>query len=244
MIFDISRFRLWITHHPFNFLFQIKRTLSDPDWEVVTRLSNSLFNNADLGGKGYSTTLYVALALKEWLILHNHSGESSILRKDLLTLARGHLEVWLLRGIAAEAHHLRRSRELYASFFQQFPEYTAARDLVDYCKVLLFLGELQLAAEVIVRVVTTFEGDPQISNYLFYAGVIFKSMGDYERASTYFFEANESGPPRYFSQIEMMTVISRNLEAMSEDNTEGEENDDAYRMVGPPCSGPGWLPSD
>jgi hypothetical protein len=209
---------------------QVRSTLPNPDWEVVTRLANCLFNCMDSGSKGYSATLYVALALKEWLIVHNHTSESSVLRKDLLTLARGHLEVWLLRGVAAEMHHLRRSKELYSTFFQQFPEHSTARDQVDFCKVLLFLGELQAACDIILYVVSSYETDPQISNYLFYAGVIFKSLGDCERASTFFFEANESGPPRYFSQIEMMTVISRNLEVMAEDR-EGEENEDAYRMV-------------
>lgn len=152
------------------------------------------------------------------------------MRQDLLTLARGHLEMWLLRGVAAESHHLYRSKELYIKFFQQFPEYSTPRDQVDFCKVLLFLGEWPEASEVILQVVASCEGDPMLPNYLFYAGVIFKSMGDYERASTFFFEANESGPPRYFSQIEMMTVISRNLEVMNADG-DGDDNEDAYKMV-------------
>ena len=207
----------------------MKSKLPNPDWEVVIRLCNGLFQT-DENSKGYSKVLYAALALKEWLILHGYDGDGVDQRQELLTLARGHLEVWLLKGVAAESHHLRRSKELYTQYFQSFPESATARDQVDFCKVLLFLGEWHQAADIIVHVVTHYDHDPQISNYLFYAGVIFKSMAEYDRASTYFFEANECGPPRYFSQIEMMTVISRNLEAMNEEG-EGEDNDDAYRMV-------------
>ena len=208
----------------------MKNSLPNPDWEVVTRLSNSLFQSIATDSKSYSETLYACLALKEWLIKNGHNSDNSAERQDILTVARGHLEYWLIRGIAAEIYHLNRSNELYTEFFRRFPQHTTAKDQVDHCKVLLFLGQVAQAAEIIVQVVTTHETDPFISNYLFYAGAIYKSMGDYDRASTYFFEANESGPPRYFSQIEMMTVISRNLEVMNEDG-EGEDNDDAYKMV-------------
>ena len=55
-------------------------------------------------------------------------------------------------------------------------------------------------------------------------------MGDYDKASTYFFEASQIGPPKFFTKLEMMIIISRTIEeqqAASEE--EGEE--EAYRMV-------------
>lgn len=214
----------------FNTCLQIQSSLPNPDWEVVVRFSNSLFSSLDVSSKGSTKVLYTALALKEWLQLKGHNNSSETKRQDLLTLARGHLEMWLMNGIAAEIYHLNRSKVLYAEYFKQFPEFSTAKDQVDRCKVLLFLGEWQDAADLITHVIATSAGDPQLANYCFYAGVIFKSLGDYERASEFFFEATQQGPPRYFSQIEMMTIISRNLEEMNADG-EGEDNEDAYRMV-------------
>jgi len=211
-------------------LSQIQSNIHDPDWEVVVRLNNSLFNSVDTSGKGSSSTLFVALALKEWMLAHGHLGDMQHKRQDTLTLARGHLEIWLMKGVAAEIYHLRRSNELYRAYFKEFGAFAHVRDQVDHCKVLLFLGEWQEAADIITSVVANNQSDPQIANYSFYAGVIFKSLGMYERANDYFFEATDNGPPRYFSQIEMMTIISRNLEEMNADG-EGEDNEDAYRMV-------------
>jgi len=174
--------------------------------------------------------LFAALALKEWLMVHGNAEESKHKRQDLLTLARGHLEIWLMKGVAAEMYHLRRANELYTIYFRDYPSSVNVRDQVDHCKVLLFLGEGQEAADIITTVVANNQSDPQIANYSFYAGVIFKSLGMYDRANDYFFEATDNGPPRYFSQIEMMTIISRNLEEMNAEG-EGEDNEDAYRMV-------------
>lgn len=159
-----------------------------------------------------------------------HLDDPQTRRQDVLTLARGHLEIWLMTGIAAEMYHLRRSKELYSEYFKHFAKFSTKKDRVDHCKVLLFLGEWAEAAEIIVQVIANSHKDPQLANYCFYAGVIFKSLGDYDKASDYFFEANQSGPPKFFSQIEMMTIISRNLEEMNA-NGEGEDNEDAYRMV-------------
>ena len=163
-------------------------------------------------------------------MVHGNAEESKHKRQDLLTLARGHLEIWLMKGVAAEMYHLRRANELYTVYFRDYPSSVNVRDQVDHCKVLLFLGEGQEAADIITSVVANNQTDPQIANYSFYAGVIFKSLGMYDRANDYFFEATDNGPPRYFSQIEMMTIISRNLEEMNAEG-EGEDNEDAYRMV-------------
>ena len=116
---------------------------------------------------------------------------------------------------------------------------TPARDIVgddkaeaaaDHLAAAFDAAQVADAAEIITAVIANSAGDPQLTNYCFYAGVIFKSLGDYDRASDFFFEATQAGPPRYFSQIEMMTIISRNLEEMNADG-EGEDNEDAYRMV-------------
>eukprot|EP01032_Pedospumella_encystans_P015110 gene15110-17310_t len=187
--------------------------------------------------------LFAALTLKEWLMVHGNAEESKHKRQDLLTLARGHLEIWLMKGVAAEMYHLRRANELYTVYFRDYPSSVNVRDQVDHCKVLLFLGEGQEAADIITSVVANNQTDPQIANYSFYAGVIFKSLGMYDRANDYFFEATDNGPPRYFSQIEMMTIISRNLEEMNAEG-EGEDNEDAYRMIHTHLLMEGLIPNE
>lgn len=54
-------------------------------------------------------------------------------------------------------------------------------------------------------------------------------MKDFDRANSHFFEAMQIGPARYFTSLEMMTLISRNLEQMTMTGDEDTEN--AYRMV-------------
>ena len=206
------------------------RNLPNLDGEIVERLSQALFRAVDVRAKGAAETLYAALALKEWMMLKGMSGEEGNRRQEILTLARGHLEVWLMRGVSAEMYHLKRSKQLYAEYFEQFAEYGSVKDMVDRFRVLMFLGELHAAEEIIVNVLTNYETDPNISNHMFYAGVVYKALKNYEKANSYLFDSIQAGPPRYFSQIEIMTIISRNLEEAGEGDME-EENEDAYRMV-------------
>ncbi|KAJ1409759.1 hypothetical protein B484DRAFT_403130 [Ochromonadaceae sp. CCMP2298] len=132
-----------------------------------------------------------------------------------------------MKGVSAEHHHLLRSKHFYLLFFDQFPDRVKPADQVDFAKLCLFIGDWQEAATTIAAVVSRYESDPNIANYLFYAGVIFKTLGEYDKANNYFFESSQTGPPRHFSQIEMMIIISRNLEEM--DDGDGDEN--AYHMV-------------
>lgn len=78
------------------------------------------------------------------------------------------------------------------------------------------------------------------SNLLFYAGCIYKAMGQFERANDFFFEAIEAGPPSSFTKIEMMMIIARNLEEMEnadiksnkiEDSGDGPDNEKAFQLV-------------
>ena len=49
-----------------------------------------------------------------------------------------------------------------------------------------------------------------------------------DQSNSYFFEATQMGPPRLFSKIQMMIIISRMLEEMGNDS---EDNENAYRIV-------------
>lgn len=91
------------------------------------------------------------------------------------------------------------------------------------------MGDHQAASVAIQHVLSTFDSDAEYPNYLFFAGVIFKALGQGDAANNYFFESAQIGPPKLFSKIEMMMIISRNLEELGTDSEESGE--DAYRMV-------------
>eukprot|EP01034_Spumella_vulgaris_P024925 gene24925-31321_t len=102
---------------------------------------------------------------------------------------------------------------------------------IKYCHVLQYLGEFANAAEFLNDYVLRVSmDDPEYPNHLFCAGVIQKAMNKFEEANEKFFEASQVGPPRFFSKVEMMILISRTIEEKG--MMDGEENeDDAYRMV-------------
>lgn len=74
-----------------------------------------------------------------------------------------------------------------------------------------------------------FQGDPNSANYMFYIGALLKAEGHHDEAANFLFEATQSGPPRFFSKLDMMFIISRNIE--EEGMKQGEPNEEAYEMV-------------
>jgi tetratricopeptide (TPR) repeat protein len=131
-------------------------------------------------------------------------------------------------------------------------------DWLRYLRVLEYQGDHVAAAELVTRLLTLLDpsqeqaqsNEPftaqetkakgeQFANLLFYAGCIHKALGLFERANDFFFEAIEYGPPKPLSKIEMMMIISRNLEEMQNANENGNRqgdiadttNEEAYRMV-------------
>ena len=169
--------------------------------------------------------LYYGVVLKEWVFL---KSASTAPRKELLTLARAHFEVWLRQGIAAEKVHLHRAKELFAEFLDKRGHASTipVEIWVEYCRVLQYLGDNQTASTVIKTIITTFESDVDLPIYMFFAGVIFKALGQREVANNYFFEATQIGPPKFFSKMDMMMIISRVIE-----ESDADGNEDAYRIV-------------
>jgi tetratricopeptide (TPR) repeat protein len=176
--------------------------------------------------------LHLSLALFEWMRRHGHSLSSKQLSIPIysdLYRARAHFEVYRSQNVACEEFHLHQARELYTKHFDINKSWRHVKDHIDYFRCLLYSGELRTAATVISEVISRFEHDPRLPDYQLYAGAVYKALHEHDKASNYFFEATQTGPPRFFSKIEMMTIISRNLEEMG---MEGEEDsDNAYRMV-------------
>jgi hypothetical protein len=81
-----------------------------------------------------------------------------------------------------------------------------------------------------MTILQNFDGDPEFPNYLLQAGGILKAQGLHDQAANYFFDATQIGPPRFFSKLEMMFIISRNIEEGNKDKD--EPSDDAFEMVG------------
>jgi tetratricopeptide (TPR) repeat protein len=183
--------------------------------------------------------LYFALLLREWQYADHatHTSlasvralmqSSAVKPEDLLILAKGHFELWERIGVFGEPYHIHRSKQLFDQFFKQNPNHDRVDDIVVYIKVLQHCGDYELAASVVKVLLANNEGDVEYPNLLFIAGTIFKALRQYETANNYFFEAAQVGPPRYFTKLEMMIIISRLIEEL-----QGEEDadEDSYRMV-------------
>lgn len=231
--------------------------------KTLYKLSKLLLEESMKASSGATDLLYYALALLEWIVLHEatllqpmieaaagspqgstknafngsstKSGKTAANNLSLLSppamikWAEGHFEMWSRKGVAAEDFHLARAKQLYESAFRRSKELRSPATLHAYRKVLTLLGEMEKAASVTQMIAEEFEHDSEYANYLFYAGGICKSLGLHEKANTYFFEASELGPPKFFSKLEMMMIISRTIE--QESANEDSEEDGAYKMV-------------
>eukprot|EP01038_Epipyxis_sp_PR26KG_P009292 gene9292-12520_t len=187
-----------------------------------------LLMNSHIGTTKDIESLYVGAVLAEFAILKGYS----INFKQMILLAKSHHEIWYRRGVAAEEYHLLRARALFEKYFSGVdPSVVNSGMHLDYCRVLMFLGDHEAAAIEILYIINTYENDPDIASFYFYAGAIYKALNQYDQASNYFFEATQMGPPKHFSKIEMMIIISRNLEKMGSDANAEDSNEEAYKMV-------------
>jgi len=219
-----------------------------PDVKALYQLCKLLLEESVVASSGGTLSLYCALALLEWIVEHEtiqvsgkivlgSESSKSVSTKELSLLsppaqlkwAEGHYELWTRKGVAAEVYHLGRARQLYESAFRRSKELCTASTLYSYCKVLTLLGDMDAASAVALKILNDFEHDGEYANYLFFAGGIFKALGLHEKANTYFFEASEVGPPKFFTKLEMMMIISRTIE--QENSNEDTEEEGAYKMV-------------
>ncbi len=154
---------------------------------------------------------------------------------DVRDMAKAYRLCWLAQGVAGEPFLLTRARELYEQAVEFMNTHIGEESEIDlelllgYCRVLQFLKENEAASGVILTILSHSEHDPQHSAYLLYAGDIFKTLGRHEKAASYLFEAMQLGPPRMFTKLEMMFLMSRNIEEGSKEKDEACDN--AYDMV-------------
>ena len=209
------------------------------DMNALNHLSNDLMDEAvDRKLGNCRESLYLSILIKEW-ICYRESAEGTnkpvMSSRSLIRLAHGHFELWSNMGVASgSTYHLERSMHLFEQVFQEHPNMRVPEDMFTYCKVLQYMGHLQRASEIIDGVIKLHSkarnmDEVQQANYLFFAGGIMKILGEHEKANEFFFEANELGPPRLFTKLEMMMIISRTIE--EHHRNDDAEQDDAYRMV-------------
>lgn len=146
-----------------------------------------------------------------------------------LRWALAHFEVWSRKGVAAEEIHLHRARKLFEQAFKRDPELMNAATQFSYCKVLALLGDMEAASAVALKILSSYDHDSEYPTYLFFTGGLFKALNQHEKANNYFFEASQVGPPKLFTKLEMMMIISRTIEESTADDD--AEEDDAFKMV-------------
>jgi tetratricopeptide (TPR) repeat protein len=144
---------------------------------------------------------------------------------DLLAMAKAYSKMWLGFGVVADKYYLERAREIYDEVMSAGDRHDADA-LLSYCRVLQYMKLHELALGVINSLISFSDGDPEYPSYLLYAGDINKYLGNHDQAAGQFFEALKLGPPRLFSKLEMMFIISRNIEESAK-----EPSDEAYGMV-------------
>lgn len=204
----------------------ILSNISNPNTNSVMKLGHMCLENAfERKATNRKKLVHCGVLLMEWSVRQN----VQLSNIETKLLAQGHYEYWQLSGCACEDYNLTRSKVLYEESFKHIENLGNHRLLIDFCRVLQHSGEEERAAQIAMEIVKTFEHSPEYANYLFYTGCLYKSLGKHEQASTYLFESIQQGPPRYFSKLEMMFLISRNIEENSK--LRGENCDDAYRMV-------------
>jgi hypothetical protein len=156
-------------------------------------------------------------------------GKSNFTPDVTLRLAQAHYDMWSRKGVSTDIYHLYRARDLLDDCLNTTPSLRTAATTFLFCKVLHLLGDMRAASVEILRILAEYEHDSDYANYLFFAGGVFKALGMHDKANNYFFDASQVGPPRLFSKLEMMIIISRTIEEQTVDDDVEEE--DAYKMV-------------
>lgn len=205
---------------------EVLNNINNPNPASVMKLGHICLEQAfERNASNRKKLVHVGVLLMEWSLRHN----IELSNNEVKLLAKGHYEYWLLSGCECEEYNLLRSKDLYEQCFKHLENVGNHNLLIDFCRVLQHSGEEERASQIAMEIVKTFEHSPDYANYLFYTGCLYKSLGMHDLASTYLFESIQQGPPKFFSKLDMMFLISRNIEENSKQR--GENCDDAYRMV-------------
>jgi hypothetical protein len=179
--------------------------------------------------------LKMGLMLVEWSFAHetqtNRIPRLSCARQA--SIATGHkvYQFQMTMHLLADVYHAKRAKAWYKNLLSNprcsfnYVEFEERNEInansaefidayvwLDYVKVLLCLGEVEQAAVEIKKALGHYEKHSLRPILLFFAGIIMKGLRKFDLASTYLFESCTEGPPKYFTKLEMMIIISRNIE--------------------------------
>eukprot|EP01039_Chlorochromonas_danica_P006332 gene6332-6983_t len=200
-----------------------------PSAEKVLHLCEQLYWNYShhpISCRGYLRSAALILARAANAESFGRSGLIESSRTQLL-LARVHFHLWANEGIAGDGQHLDLCRRYYQPLMVPSSGEVELQDLVAYMKVLQLVGSMEEAVEFgQSMLLPAYESDRHYPDILFYMGVACKAANRLELAHGYFFEASQLGPPKNFSRLEIMIVLSR----LEEQNADFG-NDEAYRML-------------
>lgn len=216
---------------------EIRLSSENADPHRVMKLGHLCLDEAFSRRPKYKMKLIKSgVLLMEWAHLH----ELEFNAVELRLLAKGHYEVWCSSGINVEEYNLMRSVELYELAIKHIENIAKPEVLIEFCRVLQHFGDEERASKISMDVVKAFESSPDYANFIFYAGCLYKSVGLHDIAATYLFESIQCGLPRYFSKLDIMFLISRNIEENAKKT--GENCLDAYRIVYDHAKIDGHLP--
>lgn len=174
---------------------------------------------------GVLKLLWIVVLLQEYNLRLN---AVPIDTNDRIRLANAHFEIWMRSGVSAHISHLESAIEHFKSAFATGFRQEWLNDYLVYFKALQMIGDHEAAEDLIKGLLPWYENQACYPNILFYAGVAHKASKKLDAANGYFFEASQLGPPKLFSKLEMMVIISRIIE---EGGGDDDGNDEAYRMV-------------
>lgn len=85
---------------------------------------------------------------------------------------------------------------------------------LEYSKVLMHLGDVELGLKTITSMIRQFEDDEHQGVFYLTAGAMLSSMGKHEQAGQYYFESIQIGAPKFFSKSDLMFILSRSFEQL------------------------------
>ncbi len=197
--------------------------VTKPDPQVVAQLGLTLLHiGFEKPHEQKLQMLYCGALLLEWA--HKDLDFNSDI---CIKLAIAHSEIWVGKGVDAENYSLVRSKELFEK--GEVMDSDNATDILEYARVLQFHGLYELASEVLLYVLQTLDSHENYPTFLLYAASLMKVLHRHDSAAKYFFDSLQVGPPKLFSKLDMMFLVSRNIEASNRDADEA--TNDAYQMV-------------
>ena len=205
---------------------QIQMGNAVPNLDYVMKLGMHLIT-----GKFDYQSLTAGACLMEWA---NVRGVDFTMQEQIL-LAKTHHEIFMNMDLYGEQYNLRRSKELFKDVLDKSAKNVNGFSMQEekilttkqaFCKTLCTAGDGELLQEICgdVLEIITRNSDKGISDYYLMRGSAFKDIQNYDEAANCFFEAiNGTLLPGRLSRLEMLFIITRNLNQLEAERARREK---------------------